>query len=141
MTDLVGIPSANVDQVWPLIEDRIEEACLTSRGKEKAFDIRRSARYGEKQIWVVWDADAKDVLAMVVTELVVYPRKKVCHIQICVGDQRERWQHHISIIENWARENGCRGMSLVARPGWSRILKQYGYDTTHHLVEKDLQDA
>ena len=141
MTFLVGIPPENVDQVWPLIEDRIEEACLTSRGKEKAFDIRRSARYGEKQIWVVWDEPAKDVLAAVVTEIATYPRKKVCHIQICVGAERERWQHHLQIIEAWAKENGCQGMSLVARPGWSRILKRYGYDTTHHLVEKDLQDA
>lgn len=141
MTVLVGIPPENVDQVWPLIEDRIEQACLSSRGKEKAFDIRRSAHHGEKQIWVVWDEGAKDLLAVVVTELAVYPRKTVCHIQICVGEERERWQQHISIIEAWAKEKGCRGMSLVARPGWSRVLKQYGYDTTHHLVEKDLQDA
>jgi hypothetical protein len=141
LTFLVGIPPEDVDRVWPLIENRIEEACLTSRGKEKAFDIRRSARYGEKQIWVVWDADAKDVLAAVVTEIAIYPRKKICHIQICVGAERERWQHHIQIIEGWAREKGCNGMSLVARPGWSRILKRYGYDMTHHLVEKDLQDA
>jgi hypothetical protein len=141
LTCLVGIPPANVDQVWPLIEERIEEACLTSRGKEKAFDIRRSAHHGEKQIWVVWDEKTKDALAAVVTELVIYPRKKVCHIQICIGEERERWQHHIRIIENWAREKGCRGMSLVARPGWSRVLKQFGYDTTHHLVEKDFEDA
>jgi hypothetical protein len=141
LTCLVGIPPENVDQVWPLIEERIEEACLTSRGKEKAFDIRRSAHHGEKQIWVVWDEETKDALAAVVTELVIYPRKKVCHIQICIGEERERWQHHIRIIENWAREKGCRGMSLVARPGWSRVLKQFGYDTTHHLVEKDFEDA
>lgn len=141
MNLLIGIPPENVDQVWPLIEDRIEEACLTSRGKEKAFDIARSARHGEKQIWVVWDGDAKDVLAVVVTELAVYPRKMVCRINICIGDGRERWQHHIEVIENWAREKGCRGMELFARPGWSRVLKQYGYDTTHHMVEKDFEDA
>jgi hypothetical protein len=141
LTCLVGIPSENVDQIWPLIEGRIEEACLTSRGKEKAFDIRRSAHHGEKQIWVVWDEEAKDVLAAVVTELVIYPRKKVCHIQICVGEERERWQHHTRIIEDWAREKGCRGMSLVARPGWSRVLRKFGYETTHHMVEKDFEDA
>lgn len=141
MTCLVGIPSKNVDQVWPLIEERIEEACLTSRGKEKAFDIRRSARHGEKQIWVVWDEDVKDILAVVVTELAVYPRKMVCRINICVGDERERWQHHIAVIEAWARQKGCRAMELFARPGWSRVLKPFGYDTTHHMVEKEFEDA
>jgi hypothetical protein len=141
LTSLVGIPRENIDQVWPLIEDRIEEACLTSRGKETAFDVRRDARYGERQIWVVWDGEAKGVLAVVVTQLINHPRCRTCRINICVGEERERWQRHISIIEGWARENGCRGMELMARPGWSRILKPYGYDTTHHLVEKDLQDA
>jgi hypothetical protein len=141
LTSLVGIPPEAIDQVWPLIAARIEEACLTSRGKETAFDVRREVRYGERQIWVVWDGEGKDVLAVVVTQLINHPRKRTCRILICVGEERERWQHHISIIENWAKENGCRGMELFARPGWSRVLKHYGYDTTHHLVEKDLQDA
>jgi hypothetical protein len=141
LISLVGIPPETVDQVWPLIEARIEEACLTSREKETAFDVRRDARYGERQVWVIWDGDAKEVLAVVVTQLINHPRKRTCRINICVGEQRERWQHHIRIIENWARENGCRGMELMARPGWSRVLKQHGYDTTHHMVEKDLTDA
>jgi hypothetical protein len=141
LTVLVGIPPETVDRVWPLIEERIEEACAASRGKEAAFDIRRSARHGEKQIWIAWDEAAKDALAVVVTEIAVYPRKTVCHIQICIGERRERWQQHVSVIEAWAKAKGCRGMSLVARPGWSRVLKPFGYELTHHLVEKDFHDA
>ena len=41
-------------------------------------------------------------------------------------------------IEAWARAQGCAAMELIARPGWSRILRRHGYDITHVFCEKEL---
>jgi hypothetical protein len=55
-----------------------------------------------------------------------------------VGNNRENWQHYISIIEDFAKQNGCDKMELIARPGWERVLKQFNYTKSHVVLDKNL---
>lgn len=75
MTHLVGVPSADIDRIWGLVEGPIEEACLTSRGKFTAFDIGRMLRAAECQLWICWN-DPEGLEAVVITEVISHPRKK-----------------------------------------------------------------
>lgn len=133
---LVGMPAADVDAVWPLVEPLIAAATARSRGKEDAESIRAGLRTRELQLWIAAWRDA--IMALAVTEIVRHPRKTCCRIRICTGRGRQAWQHHLATIERWARANGCQAMELVARPGWSRVLARHGYETTHLFCEKEL---
>jgi hypothetical protein len=55
------------------------------------------------------------------------------------GRQRLKWQHLISEIEDFAKENGCKMMELIARPGWQRVLKIFDYKRTHVVLEKQIK--
>ena len=39
------------------------------------------------------------------------------------GHHREKWQHLIKNIEEFAWDNKCDSMELIARPGWQKSIK------------------
>ena len=39
-------------------------------------------------------------------------------------------------IEEFAWQNKCDLLELVARPGWKKVLKPFGYKESHILLEK-----
>lgn len=134
-TVIVGVPSTLIDEIWPLVDRMLLEACERGRGKEIPDDIRLALNASDLQLWLLWDGTLR---GLVVTEIVRHPRKTCCRIRFCVGRGRETWQHHIATIERWAKAQGCAAMELIARPGWSRLLKNRGYAVTHLFCEKEL---
>ena len=55
------------------------------------------------------------------------------------GRQRHKWQHLISEVENFAKEEGCDMIELIARPGWQRVLNLFDYKRTHVVLEKKIK--
>lgn len=138
MTELCGVPAERIALVWPAIEPLIKGAASLSRGKFSADDIRAGLESRDMQLWMAWD---NGPVAVAVTQIAEHPRKKTCRIRIVTGRYREGWQHYIRAIEAWAASNGCTGMELIARPGWERVLRSYGYEKTHVLLEREIDHA
>lgn len=130
--NFTGIPSAKVPEIWPFAEELVSSAVERS-GELSAQDILDALLSRNMQLWAAFDNGLK---AIAVTEIQVLPRKKLGSILICTGEGRKEWEYALSIIEDWARSEGCTGMKLLARPGWERVLKDYR--KTHVLLEKEL---
>lgn len=135
---LCGVPAERIDDIWSQVAPLIELATGWSRGKETAFDIRRSLMARDCQLWVWWE---EGVRAVFITEIVDHARKRTARIRICCGQGRKSWESYLPVIEAWARSNGAAAMELIARPGWEKVLLPQGYERTHVLLEKDLTDA
>jgi len=73
-----------------------------------------------------------------VTEIVTYPRKKVCNIFLGGGDKSEIIALHPQ-IEAWAKENGCLALTISGRKGWIRQLAEKGWKPGLYSVEKELE--
>jgi hypothetical protein len=61
--------------------------------------------------------------------------------EICwlTGRGMKEWQHLLPQMEKYLKEHkGCVEIRPICRPGWSRLLKQRGYKTTHYVMEKKL---
>lgn len=140
---LCDVPPEHIDILWPKIEPLIERATATSRGKETAFDIRRSLMARDCQLWIWWEDGEVKLLA--IAEIVRHPRKTVARIKLCTGLEhavpREMILGCVAVIEAWAREQGATGMENVARAGWERVLRTVGYERTHVYLEKELADG
>ena len=91
------------------------------------------------QLWILWDSkgekDSK-YYGVVVTEIIQKPLLRSLNIKIMTGIYREKWQHLIKHIEDFAWINKCDSLELIARPGWKKVLKPFGYKNTHVLLEK-----
>ena len=94
------------------------------------------------QLWVVWDKDKPTTLekyyGVVVTEIVKRKLIQSCNIFIVTGRNRQKWQHLISVLEDFALENNCTNMELFARKGWEKIMEQFDYKKTHVVLEKQI---
>ena len=55
------------------------------------------------------------------------------------GKQRNKWQHLVKVIEDFAKENKCQMLELIARPGWQKVMNNFGYKRTHVVLEKQIK--
>jgi len=141
--ELVRIPIEELDKVWSMVEKDIKSALAYSSqltDSDFVFDLTKEGKF---QLWVLWDKKQKitsnKYFGVVVTELIKRKFGKVCHIYIMTGRQRNKWQHLISKIEDFAREEGCDIMELIARPGWQKVLNIFDYKRTHVVLEKKIK--
>ena len=139
---LVNIPSSNLDDVWSLVKKDIAEALSYSGNHTDSDFVYDCVKENKMQLWVVWDKDKPTTLekyyGVVVTEIVKRKLIQSCNIFIVTGRHRQQWQHLISVLEDFALENNCTNMELIARAGWKRIMEQFDYKQTHVVLEKPI---
>ncbi len=140
--NLVNIPSSNLDDVWSLVKKDIAEALSYSGDHTDSDFVYDCVKENKMQLWVVWDKDKKTTIdkyyGVVVTEIVKRKLIQSCNIFIVTGKHRQKWQHLINVLEDFAIENNCTNMELIARKGWQRIMEQFDYKQTHVVLEKPI---
>ena len=128
---LVRIPSEQLDKVWSLIEKDIKDALAYSNQLTDSDFVLEVAKQDKFQVWVLWDKDKDKTIdkyfGVVVTEIIQRKLGKVCHIYIMTGRQRQKWQYLVKDIEEFAKQEDCKMLELIARPGWQKVLNNFGY--------------
>ena len=141
--ELVRIPIQELDKVWPIVEKDIKNALAYSSQLTDSNFVFEVAKEGKFQLWVLWDKSKKlaneKYFGVVVTEIIKRKLGKVCHIYIMTGRQRHKWQFLIKDIEDFAKKENCLMMELIARPGWQKVLNNFGYNKTHVVLEKQIK--
>ena len=94
----------------------IESALEYSGGTHLYEDVVTAVVEGKMQLWPA----EKSCL---VTEITVFPRKKVLHVFLGGGNLEEIISMHDSVIE-WAKDQGCESLTMTGRKGWSKALKK-----------------
>ena len=141
--ELVRIPIEELDKVWSLVEKDIKSALAYSGQLTDSDYVFETAKEDKFQVWVIWDKKEKQAsdkyFGVVVTEIIKRKHGKVCHVYIVTGRQMSKWQHLISRVEEFAKNEGCKMMELIARPGWQKVYNNYGYKKTHIVLEKQIK--
>ena len=141
--NLVRIPTEELEKVWSLVEKDIRQALAYSSQLTDSNFVFEIAKQNKFQIWVLWDKEQKEqnkYFGVVVTEIIKRKLGKVCHIYIMTGRQRHKWQYLIKDIEEFAKNEGCLMMELIARPGWQKVLNNFGYKRTQVVLEEKIKN-
>lgn len=112
------------DRCKPLIEKAIEY-----QDSYTINDVEDKIRNGIALLW-----PGKETA--IVTEFVVFPRKKVLHILCIAGNYKEVEEIYKS-IENHAREIGIDKITGSGRKGWLRKVKHLGFKQ-EYMISKEL---
>ena len=139
MIELIYVPTKSVNEVWGVVKTDIANSLNRSNGYALADHIKKWINEEKMQLWILWDKDAakeSKYYGLVVTEIIQRPLQRCLNIKIMTGRHREKWQHLIKHIENFAWLNNCDSLELIARPGWKKVLKPFGYTESHVLLEK-----
>ena len=139
MIELIYVPTKSVNEVWALVKTDIANALNRSNGYALADHIKKWIIEEKMQLWILWDKEAakeSKYYGLVVTEILQRPLQRCLNMRIMTGRHREKWQHLIKHIEDFAWLNNCDSLELIARPGWKKVLKPFGYTETHVLLQK-----
>lgn len=138
MNQLILIPPVNLPNVLNLVYPKIEAATAYSVGKYKGSDILQKIVSGNMQLWAAYNEDKDTVDGVAITEIAVYPQRKICRFLCATGENLIEWINLIEGMEEWAIEMGCDGFQAECRPGWEKLLKGFGYSKSHVILNKEL---
>ena len=93
---------------------------------------------GNVALILVWDNEAKQARAIIGYSILQRGADRALKLIWATGDDRPEWLGLYAQLERWAIDAGCKSISAVARPGWSKDLKEWGYKLTHVEYEKEL---
>ena len=133
-----GIPSERLNEVWEDCEPYIAMGNGKSRDEMSVEDIYKRLSEARMQLWLVFNED-KDIISVLTTEIIDYPRKTVCRIVTLGGKDLDIWvQDWLETIEAWALENDCVAMETVCRKGFIKKLERFGYENAYTVLVKEL---
>ena len=139
MIQLINIPAKSLDPAWGIVKTDIANSLNRSNGYALAEHIKKWIKEDKMQLWILWDTEgdkSSKYYGVVVTEIIQRPLQRCLNIKIMTGKHREKWTDLIKHIEDFAWQQNCDLLELVARPGWKKILKPFGYNESHVLLEK-----
>ena len=140
--NLVQVPTKHIEEVWHIVVKDIADALARSNGYALADHIKKWILEEKMQLWILWDQDSKEkYFGTVVTEVITRPLQRCLNIRIMTGKHREKWQHLIKHIEEFAWQNKCDLLELVARPGWKKILKPFGGNVNINDFRESFSDV
>lgn len=113
------------------IKARLRKALAIGGDVYDAADICQAVEEGRMQVFARGDT------ALVVTEIGVFPRKKVLNVVALCGKLEDVMSMHDELVA-FAREHGCAFISSFGRPGWAKVLPRYGWRRTGVVHAYDL---
>jgi len=118
-----------VDEQLENCRDWIQAALDHSGGTHDFDDIASGVRKGTMQLWPA-------PRGCIVTEIVVYPKKKYINIFLA-GGELDQILDMDDDVKRWAKDQGCTEAMMSGRIGWKKPLKPLGWSPLHtHFVKE-----
>ena len=108
----------------------IEAALEYSGGTHNFEDVVDGIVDGNMQLW-------PSPRGCIVTEIVVYPRKKVLNVFLGGGELDQLLDMHNDVTA-WAKSYGCDTLMITGRFGWKKPLKAHGWKPLYASFQKEI---
>jgi len=110
--------------------ESIQKALDYGKNSHTLDDVRQSIAKGEMFFHTLGNS-------FIITEVHVFPQYYNLH-GFLAGGHTEEIKELMPILEDKAREVGCKYTTLTGRKGWQREFKDVGYNPTFFTLDKEL---
>ena len=134
---VVLIQPGDLEVVWDEVVPLIEAALKHSEGEVIPEDLVKPIKTGKMQLWV---ALSDGVIAAMITEIVVYPRKRVLRVITIAGKDghgMSKWYGFLPLVEGFALSNNCSSLEAWTRKGMAKKLTDWEHK--YMVITKDLK--
>ena len=134
---VVLIQPGDLEVVWDEVVPLIEAALKHSEGEVIPEDLVKPIKIGKMQLWV---ALSDGVIAAMITEIVVYPRKRVLRVITIAGKDghgMSKWYGFLPLVEGFALSNNCSSLEAWTRKGMAKKLTDWEHK--YMVITKDLK--
>lgn len=117
------VPPEVAVAAWDAIEPLIVEVIERAQGGQTPDDVLTCIQTGRMQLW-------REIRSGTIglTEIQQFPRHRVMLIYMVAGSGAQDWiAHGQQQLERHARQNGCKFIDFMGRPGWERLARNMGY--------------
>ena len=140
LVSVLPIEFKEVERFWPLAEFMVAEALAFSGKFADSSYFLKELKENRMQLWVMFGSDEFEenkVFGICIGQIQEQPNYKQYEIIICTGKRRELWEDNIvNEITTFAKLNDCKKLNIMARPGWEKVSKKWGWKKKHVQLEK-----
>lgn len=133
---LQGVTSKEILGIWDKIAPMLQKAIDKTQHDFDIEDILKFLLSSDMQLWI-WVENAQ-IIACCVSQIINYPRRKVCQLPYIAGSGLKRFIESENIIMQWARKQGCSQLEGFDRGGWVRVLKVKDWFRVWTTIRKDI---
>jgi len=112
------------------LKARLQKALDLAGNTHTIDDIAAAVRAGTMQ---AFHNDG----ALVITEIVEYPRAKAINIFVACGDLNDVMSLQPT-IDDFAKQHGCTSMHMRGRKGWRKALPAFGWSESMVSFERTI---
>tara|TARA_B100000575_G_C23143794_1_gene666969 strand:- start:1635 stop:2006 length:372 start_codon:yes stop_codon:yes gene_type:complete len=123
---MLDMPVNELERCKPWIEAALEY----SGGTHTFDDVKENIIKGIMQLW-------PSPRGCIVTEIVIYPRKRVLNVFLA-GGELDQILDMDSDVKAWAKAQGCVEARMSGRVGWQKPLKSLGWKPLFNVMGKEL---
>ena len=119
---------------WNEIEPLLARSTCRTNCYEP-IDVLVMSTAGRAAIWLCTKADK--ILAVLVCQVVNYPRKRVLEMMFAGGDSMSEWRDlAVQTMDEYARSLGCSHIACAGRRAWARAWG--GYPTGDVIMVREI---
>lgn len=133
-----AVPQDRIIQECIAATDFLTRASHSSGGRYDATDLLLEASNGRMTMWVCYkfSEDGNDLLGIVFTSVLEYPKKRALSIRYMSGVKlKSWWQIGYQTLCSYAKDAKCGTIEAVCRPGWLRYGQKIGIKPTGFLID------
>ncbi len=135
---LIGVPNSSLDDVWESAKPMLQKGIDYGDGELEIDDIYGFLKDRAMQLWVLYNYTEGAIVMAAVTEIVNYPRTRLCRAVVLGGDRVDDWMDNLVGLEVWAKSMGCDKMEAFGRRGLAKKMEKIGYRNKYVVIRKDL---
>lgn len=126
MVDVRLVHQHDLPEIWPLVRQNVIDAAVFSNGRYTDKTAADEVLAGSMQLWVI--IEDEEIITSFITQVMRYPTGiKCCDIYALGGNSIKKWlKPAIDAVSEWAEAAGCSSIEFVGRPGWEKMLKNWG---------------
>ena len=130
---IAAISADSIDDWLGRIDWHLNNFCERSGGSLTIDRLIEDIRERQYQCWVVLGGETVEACALTFLQ---NDATKTCVISHCAGHNQEQWAGQLlATIRVWSHSLGSTKLEAVTRPGWERVLRNFGMVKTHVILE------
>jgi hypothetical protein len=140
LVSILPLVPTDIDKFWPLAEFMVSEALAFSGKYADSSWIMEQLQKDLMQCWIMFGSDESEenkVFGVCIGRIGIMPNYNQYEVVIATGKRRDLWEDGLQkAVTDFAKVNECKRISLMARPGWEKISKNWGFKKKHVQLEK-----
>jgi|ETNvirome_6_1000_1030641.scaffolds.fasta_scaffold24040_2 hypothetical protein len=135
---VVLVQPSDISIVWDEVVPLINNALKHAEGELLVEDLILPLSDGHMNLWVAFDEGI--VVAAMITEIIIYPRKKILRVITIAGKDghgMDKWYGFLPMVEGFALNNNCSSLEAWTRKGMAKKLKDWKH--SYIVITKDLK--